>query len=196
MLDTYLRKISKDEINELPLKEYTGPIHIINSLDQIDFALSILENETLLGFDTETKPSFKKGQVNLPALLQLACRDCVILFQLSLISFPSSIKKILADPSVIKTGVAVKDDIKGLKRLSPFEESAFIDLGDLSRQIGMKTNGLRNLAANLLGFRISKNTQRSNWERHCLTKRQLIYAATDAWISRELHLCFQRLELL
>ncbi|MBF0450254.1 MAG: 3'-5' exonuclease domain-containing protein 2 [Candidatus Magnetomorum sp.] len=182
----YLHKYSKEEINEFPVKQYDGSIFLINSSDQMTFVDGHLKNENILGFDTETKPSFKKGKVNPPSLLQLATDQAVFIFQISKKFFPDIIQSILSDPEIIKSGVAVRDDITGLKRLSDFSDAGFVDIGEISKSIGLQTNGLRNLAVNLLGFRISKSCQKSNWGKKKLSQQQILYAATDAWVSRKL----------
>jgi ribonuclease D len=182
----YLHKYTKAEINEFPVKQYEGTIYLINSFENMEEtdAEKLLECENMFGFDTETQPSFKKGKNNPPSLLQLATRDVVLIFQISKNFFPEILQTILSDPNRIKAGVAVRDDILGLKRLNDFSEAGFFDIGEISKAIGLHTNGLRNLAVNLLGFRISKSCQKSNWGKKRLTKQQIVYAATDAWVSR------------
>jgi len=194
----YFHKFTKAEINEYPIKQYEGPILFINSFENMaDYDVdNVLEGEKILGFDTETQPSFKKGKNNPPSLLQLATREFVFIFQISKKFFPEILQKILSDPERIKAGVAVRDDILGLKRLTDFTEAGFVDIGEISKSIGLQTNGLRNLAVNLLGFRISKSCQKSNWGKKRLSKQQIIYAATDAWVSRLLLIEMKRLNFL
>ncbi len=147
----------------------------------------------MLGFDTETKPTFRKGKVNSPALLQLAGGESVYIFQLRKLPEPSSLAAILSAPSILKVGVAVRDDLIMLKRVFPFEGAGFVDLAEVVREYEIRTAGLRNMTANFLGFRISKNAQCSNWARESLTAKQIAYAATDAWVSREIHIRLDRL---
>ncbi|MCM0753872.1 3'-5' exonuclease domain-containing protein 2 [Desulfovibrio aminophilus] len=193
----HLRAFGNEEINVLPLRHYEGGVTVVRTDKQLKAALKALEGEELLGFDTETRPVFRKGQGPYPpALVQLASADHVYLFQISVLTFGDGLKDLLAAPSVIKTGVSVTDDVKALKDLSPFQEAGFLDLGTLSAKLQMKTHGLRNLAANLLGFRISKSAQCSNWARENLSRSQILYAATDAWISREIYLAFRDLGVL
>ncbi len=187
------RAFSKDEINQLPLQRYEGPIHLIRSENELELALETLEKVPLIGFDTETRPAFKKNQSYLPSLLQLATSDAVYVIQLQGSSFSEALRHLLSNPAVIKAGIAVQDDLAGLKKLAPFEEAGFIDLGQVTRRLGIKTNGLRNLSANFLGARISKQSQRSNWGRWDLSTKQINYAATDAWASREIYLRFKTL---
>jgi len=191
----YLHKYTKAEINEFPVRQYDGTIHLINSFEHMEEADAEkhLACENMFGFDTETQPSFKKGKNNPPSLLQLATRDVVLIFQISKNFFPEIIQTILSDPDRIKAGVAVRDDILGLKRLNDFSDAGFFDIGEISKNIGLQTNGLRNLAVNLLGFRISKSCQKSNWGKKRLSKQQIVYAATDAWVSRLLLIQMKRL---
>lgn len=196
LLERHLRKITRDEINELPLRSYDGPIHLIDNEDKIRFALDALSAEHILGFDTETKPSFEKGKPHPPSLLQLAVEDAVFIFQFSVLPFPDGLQHILSAPDIVKAGVAVRDDVKALQELTPFEAAGFVDLGEESRRLGFHTNGLRNLAANLMGFRVSKSAQRSNWGKRELSPQQLVYAATDAWVSREIYLRFRGMGLI
>ncbi|WP_421904099.1 3'-5' exonuclease [Maridesulfovibrio sp.] len=194
--EQYKKKFTKDEINEMPLRQYEGPIKLIDREEDVPAAIEELSSCALLGFDTETRPVFRKGVSYPPSLIQLATEDCVYLLHLNHISLSDHIKEVLSSADIIKTGVAVINDVKELRDVSPFEGKGFVDLGDLARSLEMQTNGLRNLAANLLGFRISKGVQCSNWGRKELTPQQITYAATDAWVSREIYLKFQELGVL
>ena len=189
-----LRAWPNEEINDLPLCKWEGEVHVIRNEKRLHWALERMHGETLLGFDTETRPVFKKGQQpGPPMLLQLATADEVFLFQLKLIGMENGLAELMGKRSVIKTGVSVRDDILGLKRLHKFKAGGFVDIGQVSMDLNMQTHGLRNLAANLLGFRISKSAQCSNWSKDQLTPKQVAYAATDAWVSRELYLAMERL---
>lgn len=179
--------ISKNKINVLPLKSYTGSIHVIDSDVKMSAAVRALGSEKVLGFDTETKPAFKKGESYSPSLIQLAASDGVYIFQLRHINSYEPLAGILADKKVLKAGIAVNDDIKKLNNVFPFEPSGFIELAGLTARVGIKNAGLRGLAALLLGFRISKQTQCSRWDAPMLTRAQIVYAATDAWICRKIY---------
>ncbi|MCG8531090.1 MAG: 3'-5' exonuclease domain-containing protein 2 [Desulfovibrionales bacterium] len=191
--EQYKRKITKEEINALPLRRYDGNISIVRTESELRAVVDRMQKETLLGFDTETRPTFRKGKINLPSLVQLACSDVVYLIQLNWIPFCEPLISLFTDGTIAKTGVAVRDDIKDLQKLSPFKDKGVIDLGEVARSIGLETHGLRNLAANLLGFRISKGAQCSNWANKELTHQQIVYAATDAWVSRMIHLRMEEL---
>jgi len=190
------RRMTRDEINSLPIGSYNGKIRVINSKERLDKALDDLHKENILGFDTETRPNFKKGQNNLPALVQLAGENIVYIFQLNKIKFPVRLRKILANGKIIKTGVAVDNDIIQLQRLGTFTADGFIGLASVAKSAGVRNHGLRGLAAVLLGFRISKGAQRSNWASEHLSEKQIRYAATDAWVGREIFLRFQEMGVI
>ena len=189
-------KLSKTEINSLPLRYYNGPIHIIQTAGQAKKACAILMKEKVLGFDTETRPAFNKGQSYLPSLLQMAGRKVVYLFQLSKCGLTDSIINLLSIDYIIKSGVAINQDLIELQQISNFEPAGFIDLGDIARSKGLPHHGLRGLAAYLLNFRISKSSRTSNWSANQLTKKQIKYAATDAWLGRELYLKYKRINVI
>jgi len=180
-------KMTPEEINMLPIKKCEVPVRLIRTREEVISTVEVLSDETVLGFDTETKPAFKKGQAHPTALIQLAGREAVYLFQLRESNLPKMLRDIFSNPGVIKAGVALNDDVKKLQQLAFFKKSGFVDLGDAARQAGIKNHGLRGLAAVLLGFRITKKARLSNWSRETLSKAQVKYAATDAWVSRKLY---------
>ena len=182
----FKENISKEELTDLPLRWFEGEIIVINSKEKIAAAVEMLSKEPLLGFDTETKPSFKKGVINRVALLQLSSKNKAFLFQLHKIGLPEVVCRILANPEIVKTGVAIHDDIKGLQRWKNFKPSGFKDLQDHAKSLGITDFSLKKLAAITCGFRISKGQQLSNWEADELTEAQQIYAATDAWAALEI----------
>jgi ribonuclease D len=181
------RKISKAEINELPLIAWGGEVQILESAEEMEAAASILANESHLGFDTETRPSFKKGDYYPPALIQLATEHCVYLFRISETETFDPLLPILESPDILKTGIAIKDDVKELRAMEDFTPSGFIEVADITVKLGYENRGLRALAGLLLQGRISKAAQVTNWARPKLDNKQVRYAATDAWISREIY---------
>ncbi len=185
-------RLTKEQINTLPLAKWLGPTHLIATTKQLERVLPLLEQDGLLGFDTETRPAFRKGQSFPPALLQLATAKEVILIQLSQMQLPAAIVQILEDSQILKTGVGLKDDLIGLQKTISFTPRGFVDLAPLSKQRGIQHFGLRGLAATTLGVRISKSQTVSNWAKKELTNSQMQYAATDAWISREIYLRLMR----
>ncbi len=185
-------RINKAEINLLPIRSYDGPVSVVRDQEGLTKALKALEAESVLGFDTETRPAFKKGERHAPAVLQLAGASGVFVFQLTVLGFPEQLRSVLADSERIKAGVALDHDVRMLQILEAFEPAAFVELGTLAKNAGLKNYGLRGLAAALLGVRISKKARLSNWAVKRLTPDQVAYAATDAWVSRELYLRFKK----
>ena len=181
-------KISKEDINALPIYRYEGPIHLINTEDQVLAALESLRSEPIIGFDTETRPVFKRGQSYPTSLIQMANSREVFLFQLTELDKLSGIKEILSDPDLKKVGVALRDDFIKLRELENFTERAVVDIAHIAQKVGIVNTGLRSLSAILLNQRISKSVQVSNWAKKELSPAQITYAATDAWVSREIYL--------
>lgn len=186
--DTEIKKsISKEELSELELGHFEGDIHIIDSPDQLPGAIDYLKKQAVLGFDTETRPSFKKGQVNKVALLQLSTLEKAYLFRINSIGLPKELVKLLSSDSVEKVGAAIRDDIKILQDINHFKPNGFIELQEFVKNFGIENFGLKKLAGLVLGFRISKSQRLSNWEADKLTPSQMRYAATDAWVSLKIY---------
>jgi len=181
------RKISKAEINELPLINWQGRIEILNTIGEMTAAVEKLKHESVLGFDTETRPTFKKGDYYPPSLIQLGTPDCVYLFRICVTKSLAPLLPILESESILKTGVAIKDDVKELRVMEDFQAGGFVEIADITLKLGYENSGLRALAGLLMRGRISKAAQVSNWARPELDPKQVRYAATDAWISRELY---------
>jgi ribonuclease D len=175
--------ITREELDELPLRAFEGEIVVVDQNEKLASAVNFLSSQKMLGFDTETKPSFKRGQVNQVALLQLSTGKRAFLFRINKIGLPDPLKKILSNPEILKVGVAIHDDIKGLQRVSPFRPAGFIELQQQVKDYGINDFSLKKIAGIVLGVRISKSQRLSNWESDELTEAQECYAATDAWIS-------------
>ena len=193
---SYPERISKDEINALPIRSFPGTIRLIQTPEALKRALGTLRRETLLGFDTETRPTFQKGISYPPALLQLATGKTVYLIRLTHFEDLGELTQVLASPNCYKVGVAVRDDIVGLQKFGAFEAQGFIDIGQLAKKLEIQTIGLRSLTAIFLKFRISKKAQVSNWARRQLSSAPVHYAATDAWVSRKIFLKLRRFNRL
>ena len=185
--NTMKKSISNDELAEVPLSSFEGVIHLIEQPEQLGVALEYLRNQSIIGFDTETRPAFKKGQTFPVSLLQLSTSDQAFLFRINKIGLPVGLIKILASPKILKIGVAIRDDIKILQRIVPFKPAGFIELQDLVKEYGIECFSLKKLSAIVLGFRISKSQRLTNWDSHELSEQQLIYGATDAWVSCEIY---------
>lgn len=171
----------------MPLRTFDGEIILIQSADELEPVIKILEQADVLGFDTETRPSFKKGEFHSVALLQFAVPGKSILIQLKKTGLPDELTKILSNPAIIKAGVAIRDDIKALQKLKRFNANGFVDLSIVAREKGIGVESVKKLTALLLGFRISKTAQTSNWEVPSLSEKQIEYAATDAWVCLEIY---------
>ena len=171
----------KKEIGALPVASFEGRIIIVQSETESDKAVRYLLSQQILGIDTETRPSFRKGQTHQVALLQVSTVDTCFLFRLNMIGITESIKRLLEDCSVIKVGLSLKDDMHQLSKRADFTPGMFIELQNEVKKIGIKDMSLQKIYANLFSKRISKGQQLSNWEADTLTPQQKAYAATDAW---------------
>jgi ribonuclease D len=181
------KSISPEDFLDLPLTSFEKEIYVVENKEQIEFAVNYLRQQSILGFDTETKPAFKKGQKNEVALLQLSSYDKAFLFRLNKIKLDGGIRKVLSDSTIIKVGVAIKDDLNALKKKSSFEPQSFVELQELVKKYGIQSFSLQKLSAIVLGVRISKSKRLSNWEAETLNEAQLKYAATDAWVALEIY---------
>jgi ribonuclease D len=184
----YRKIITKEEINTLELDKYTGEIVMVETKSALEKACKEILECDIIGIDTETKPSFKKGVINSVALLQIATDKMAYIIRLKMVEMSEELAAIFANKDVVKVGIAVRDDLKDLKKIKPFNEQSVIDLNVLAPQLGFESIGAKKLSALVLGIRISKRQQVSNWEAVDLTQAQIDYAATDAWICREIYL--------
>ena len=185
---TFASHIEPDELNALPLSCFEGTIHVIDHAEAIDEAVHRLRYQKVLGFDTETKPAFKKGKINPVSLLQLATRDEVFLFRLNKTGNHPGLGKLLSNEKILKVGAAIHEDTRTLRTIFPREAKGFVDLQEMVKNYGIENFGIKKLAAIVLGIRISKSQQLSNWEADILTEAQQSYAATDAWVALEIYL--------
>lgn len=180
--------ISADELSDYDLSWFKGEIVVIDSHKSFSKVFPRLRNEKVLGFDTETRPSFRKGHKNKVSLIQLSTGNLACLFRINRIDIPEELIDLLADPGIIKAGVAIHDDIRFLKRVKKFTPGGFVDLQHFVKDFGIQSSGLKKLTAIVLGFRISKRQQVTDWEAEELSEAQKIYAATDAWVCREIYI--------
>ena len=194
-IDQIQKSITRDEVNDLPLTRYQGPIKLVSGRKSTREAVAKLRDEKILGFDTESRPTFRKGVSYPPSLVQLAASSTVYLFQFPNGHLPGALLPLFRSPGIVKAGVAIRDDIRKLQALRPFSPGGFVELSDCCQPLGVNHTGLRNLAAIFLHFRVSKGAQTTNWARRDLTPAQVRYAATDAWVSRHLYLRFAELDL-
>ncbi len=185
---------SKAEINLLPLKKYNGPVEIVSGDAHLSQVMPEIKAERVLGFDIEVRPTFKSGDHFPPALVQMAGEKKVFLVQVKKVKALHLLAELFADARILKAGVAVAGDIEKLHEVMKFVPAGFVDLGKMAAKAGIKAGGVRTLAAQLLGLRISKGAQCSNWERLELAPAQVLYAATDAWVCREIFLFLEKMK--
>jgi ribonuclease D len=190
------RAISRENMALLPIRRYEGEVCLVSTAGDLKHALEDIRQESVIGFDTETRPAFQKGESHLPCLVQVATARRVHLFPLRQPDVFPLLAEMLADPRMVKVGVAMANDLRPLKQVFAFSEQNVLDLGIVARRLGLNQTGLRNLAGIFLGFRIPKGARTSNWAAPRLSAAQITYAATDAWVCRELLLQFRNLELL
>lgn len=183
----YPQNISNEELVSLPSAHCKGEIYVIDSSEH-DLAADFLANCTVLGFDTETRPSFKKGVVYPLSLLQLTGGNKTFLFRVDRIKLSNKIVKLFRNKNIVKVGVDINGDIKKLQEIAMFKPAGFVDLQKFAPNYGIAEKSLRKLSAIVLGYKISKAQRLSNWAAKVLTQQQIGYAATDSYISREIYL--------
>jgi ribonuclease D len=188
--------ISPEEVNALPIGRYEGEVRLVETARDLEHAMADLFDEGVVGFDTETRPAFRVGQSYPPALAQAATAKAVYLFQLRESHAYPAIKELLSSGKTMKAGVGLADDLRALRKVMEFEEQGLVDLSAVARRHGLKKSGVRTLAALFLGFRVPKGAKTTNWAAPRLSAQQIAYAATDAWVCRELYLRFHGLGLL
>ena len=194
MKKTIYSRYDKKLIAELPRVLFEGRIVVVLSEAEAAKAVRYLLSQDILGVDTETRPSFRRGQMHKVALLQVSSHDVCFLFRLNMLRMSPSVKRLLEDTSVPKIGLSLRDDLHMLHMLGNFETGYFIDLQDHVREIGVEDMSLQKLYANFFGQRVSKRERLTNWEADILTDKQKLYAATDAWTCIRLYEELMRLE--
>lgn len=181
-------KITKEEVNELPLTMFGGKIHVVDTVEQAALALEQLRDVAVVGIDTETKPAFSRGQHHKVALLQVSTLDDCFLFRLNKIGFPPELGVFLSDKKIKKIGLALKDDFVGLNRHHKFKPENIVDLQKIVKEYGILELGLQKMFAVVFGEKVSKSQRLTNWELPELSDQQQVYAATDAWAALKIYL--------
>lgn len=186
----YSESVTPQEIEKLEYASFPGNIYVIDSVGaEFNRAVNYLRAQKIIGFDTETRPCFSPNQPRYEvSLLQLSGPDKAFLFRLNKIGMHRRLCNLLASDRIVKVGAAIHDDIRGLQRLRNFKEDAFVDLQKIGWEWGIRDKAVKKMAAIILGIRISKTQQLSNWEADKLSESQCRYAATDAWVCREMYL--------
>lgn len=183
----FTAKISNDETAALPTIEFRGEIRIVDNERDIDAACKYLMQQPLLGFDTETRPSFRPGVMFRVSLLQLSTPEVCYLFRLNKIHFDKAIVRLLESKEILKIGADVAGDLRSLRQIKQFSDGGFVDLQTLAPVWGIEEKSLKKLSAIVLGQRVSKAQRLSNWEAATLTEKQQKYAATDAWVCTRIY---------
>jgi len=183
-------------MSELPIRRYEGSVRVVAGHPDLQHAMQDILQESVVGFDTETRPAFRPGESYLPSLVQFATATAVYLLQVQQQDFFGAMREIFSSEKIIKVGVSVTDDMRNLKRLFEFDERSVVDLGKVAERHGLKQTGVRNLAGIFLGMRIPKGAKTTNWAARRLTPHQIAYAATDAWTCRKLYLRFKELKMV
>lgn len=188
--DMFKESITPKELEALEFASFPGKIIVIDSVGaEFNRAITYLRSQKVIGFDTETRPTFTPSQPRYDvSLLQLSGPDKAYLFRVNKISMHRRLCNLLASDKVIKVGAAIHDDIRGLQKLHDFKPACFVDLQKIGCEWGIRDKAVKKMAAIILGFRISKTQQLSNWEAETLSESQCKYAATDAWVCREMYL--------
>lgn len=179
--------ISKEEINSLPLASFEGEVNLIIEPKKVIKAFDEITSHEVVGFDTETRPSFHKGQRYDVSLLQLALPEKVFLFRLNHTGITKEMISFLENDEILKAGIGLRDDIKALQKLEKFNADGFVELSSIAKSKGLQVESVKKLAGLVLGFRISKSAQTSNWEAPTYSEKQISYAATDAWVCLRLY---------
>lgn len=188
------RTISKETVKELPKALFNGRIIVIQTEDEADKAVAYLQTQKVLGIDSETRPSFTKGQSYKVALLQISSEECCFLFRLNTIGLTPALIGLLKNPAVIKIGLSLRDDFMMLHKRAPFNPQGCIELQDYVRPFGIQDKSLQKIYGILFNEKISKSQRLSNWEADVLTDAQKQYAATDAWACLQIYNCLQELK--
>jgi ribonuclease D len=181
MLKTIYNKFNKADIASLPIETFPGRIVVIMSEGETEKAVRYLLSQDILGVDTETRPSFRRGEMHKVSLLQVSSKDICFLFRLNMTGITPSIKQLLENTEVPMIGLSWHDDLASLKRRANFKAGYFIDLQSVVGKIGIEDLSLQKIYANLFGKKISKRQRLTNWDADVLTDKQKVYAATDAW---------------
>lgn len=195
MIKQLNEKYDKALIAGLPQAQFGGRIEVVVSQYEAERAVAYLSQQPLIGIDTETRPSFRRGQHFTVALLQVSTREICFLFRLNHLGLARPLRELLEDRRVTKVGLSLHDDVHALSQLGTFTPRGFIDLQDHVREVGVEDMSLQKIFANFFHRRISKTQQLSNWEQDILSDKQKLYAATDAWACILLYEELQRLKL-
>lgn len=192
-----MRKLYKETpkkwIKDLPRLDYSGRIVVLQSAQEAEKAIKVLQQSSIVGFDTETRPAFTKGKSYKVSLIQICNEDICFLFRVHLFGIPQALTDFLSSPATKKVGISLKDDFVQIQKRQSFTPEQFIDLQDLATEMGLKDMSLQKLYANFFAQRISKSARLTNWEADVLTESQKRYASLDAYACLQLYKEMSRL---
>jgi ribonuclease D len=188
------RHINKEDLNDMPKAVFPGKIVVVQTKAEVEKAIKYLTSQTVVGIDSETRPSFTKGLVYNVALLQISSEECCFLFRLNHTGLTAPIIRLLENPSVIKVGLSLRDDFLMLHKRAPFKQQSCIDLQDYVNAFDIQDKSLQKIYAILFGEKISKSQRLTNWDTNVLTPAQKLYAATDAWSCLKIYNLLERLK--
>lgn len=180
--------INKELIHDMNQVEFPGEIHVIDSMYHLREAINVLRNANVVGFDTETRPSFRRGPMRPPALMQLSTLSECFLFRLNKIKLPDQLVQYLTDPDCLKVGLSISDDFMALNRITPIEPQGFVELQQLVKQYCITDMSLQKVYAIIFGEKIAKSQRLTNWEAPALTESQQRYGAIDAWACARIYI--------
>lgn len=183
----FQKEIDKEAINQLQVRQFEGEIRIVDDKASFKSAIKELKKHSHLGFDTETKPTFSKGVNHRIALVQISNSEVAWLFRVNKIGIPPELRALFENDSILKIGAGLHDDMRRLRQITPIKPGGFLDLQKYVEAFNIESKGLKKLVAIVLGYKISKAQQMSNWEADELTLQQQKYAATDAWVCLEIY---------
>ncbi|MDR2130155.1 MAG: 3'-5' exonuclease domain-containing protein 2 [Odoribacteraceae bacterium] len=186
-MQAYKKTITTEEIEQYPIYLFDGEIVVVEHAEQVEQAVLDLSSHDMIGFDTETRPSFKKGIIHPVGLMQLSTDKRVYLFRLNKYGLPCPLQRLLSSENTVKVGVGIRDDIRALRRMVDFSPASFVDLQRFVRAFGIEEMAFSKLMSIIFQVRISKRQRTSNWEADALTNAQVRYAATDAWGSLKMY---------
>lgn len=181
MIQQFTHTITKEEIAKLAVEEFKGRIITVLTKEDTDKAVDYLLRYPIVGFDTETRPSFKKGQRYKISLMQISTEDTCFLFRLNHIGIPESLEKFLHSEGTMKIGLSLRDDFGAIRKRTDIEPANFLDLQNFVGKFGIEDASLQKIYAILFNKKISKGQRLTNWEADILTESQKKYAALDAW---------------
>lgn len=183
----FLSEIDKEAINQLEVRHFEGEIRVVENMNSFHAAIQEIKSHSVVGFDTETKPAFRKGVNHKISLIQISNSDIAWLFRVNKIGIPPELVSFLEDENILKIGAGLSDDMRRLRQVIYFSPAGFLDLQKYVEAFRIESKGLKKLTAIVLGYKISKSQQMSNWESAELSMQQQMYAATDAWVCLEIY---------